>query len=143
MLDLALQEGKGSVRLADIADRQGISLSYLEQLFTGLRRSELVTSTRGPGGGYRLARRSSEISVADVIGAVHERIDATRCHGGADCQGGDTCLSHHLWMELSDRMHSFLESVTLAEVVARQTPQGLRVDPAPRGDSNRVPLTNY
>jgi Rrf2 family iron-sulfur cluster assembly transcriptional regulator len=120
MLDLALNETRGPIRLAAISERQGISLSYLEQLFAHLRRQELVRSVRGPGGGYRLQRGADEISVAEVISAVNEDTDATRCRGKGDCQEGDTCLTHHLWMDLSDRIRDFLSDITLADLVARR-----------------------
>jgi Rrf2 family iron-sulfur cluster assembly transcriptional regulator len=120
MLDLALNETRGPIRLAAISERQGISLSYLEQLFAHLRREELVRSVRGPGGGYRLQRAAGEISIADVISAVNEDTDATRCRGKGDCQEGDTCLTHHLWMDLSDRIREFLSDITLADLVARR-----------------------
>ena len=93
MLDLALHSGQGPVTLADISERQGISLSYLEQLFARLKRGELVFSVRGPGGGYLLSRGEAEIFVAQVIDAVNESVDATRCKGQGDCQKGVTCLT--------------------------------------------------
>ena len=124
MLDLALNARKGPVSLADISSRQEISLSYLEQLFARLRRNELVTSVRGPGGGYQLARDCSEIFVAQVIDAVNESVDATRCRGKGDCRQGHTCLTHHLWCQLSDQIHQFLNSISLAELVAKE--EGLR-----------------
>lgn len=120
MIDLALNETRGPIRLAAISERQGISLSYLEQLFAHLRRSELVLSVRGPGGGYRLKRGADTISVADVIAAVNEDTDATRCGGKGDCQEGDTCLTHHLWMDLSDQIRAFLDNISLADLVARR-----------------------
>ncbi|MDE1460514.1 Fe-S cluster assembly transcriptional regulator IscR [Spartinivicinus poritis] len=120
MLDLALHADKGPVALADISERQGISLSYLEQLFAKLRRNELVTSIRGPGGGYRLSRSSQEIHVAQVIDAVNESVDATRCHGKTGCQQGDTCLTHHLWCDLSKQIHTFLSGISLADLVAQR-----------------------
>ena len=120
MLDLALHAGHGPVSLADISTRQGISISYLEQLFAKLRRNQLVSSIRGPGGGYQLGNDSYAIDVASVIAAVDEPVDATRCGGQGDCQEGDTCLTHHLWCDLSDQIHSFLEGITLGELVARQ-----------------------
>jgi len=120
MLDLALNETRGPIRLSAISERQGISLSYLEQLFAHLRRRELVRSVRGPGGGYRLKREAGSISVAEVISAVNEDTDATRCGGKGDCQEGDTCLTHHLWMDLSDRIHEFLSDISLADLVARR-----------------------
>ena len=120
MLDLALNETRGPIRLAAISQRQGISLSYLEQLFAHLRRRDLVRSVRGPGGGYRLKRGVAEISVAEVISAVNEDTDATRCGGKGDCHEGDICLTHHLWMELSDQIRAFLSDITLADLVARR-----------------------
>ena len=120
MLDLALHADKGPVALADISERQGISLSYLEQLFAKLRRNELVTSIRGPGGGYRLSRSSAGIHVAQVIDAVNESVDATRCHGKTGCQQGDTCLTHHLWCDLSKQIHTFLSGISLADLVAQR-----------------------
>jgi len=119
MLDLALHEGAGPVSLADISGRQEISLSYLEQLFARLRRSELVSSVRGPGGGYRLKRPGTEISVASIIDAVNETYDATGCQGRGGCQQGEICLTHTLWNDLSEQIHSFLNGITLAELVAR------------------------
>ena len=97
MLDLALHHDQGPVSLAAIAERQGISQSYLEQLFARLRRNGLVDGTRGPGGGYRLGRSENSISVADVIDAVNETVDATRCGGRRNCQGEHRCLTHDLW----------------------------------------------
>lgn len=120
MLDLAINETRGPIRLAAISERQGISLSYLEQLFAHLRRRDLVRSVRGPGGGYRLKRGAGEISVAEVIAAVNEDTDATRCGGKGDCQEGDTCLTHHLWMDLSEQIRDFLSDITLADLVARR-----------------------
>lgn len=120
MLDLAINETRGPIRLAAISERQGISLSYLEQLFAHLRRQDLVRSVRGPGGGYRLKRGAGEISVAEVIAAVNEDTDATRCGGRGDCQEGDTCLTHHLWMDLSDQIRDFLSDITLADLVSRR-----------------------
>jgi Rrf2 family iron-sulfur cluster assembly transcriptional regulator len=120
MLDLALNEARGPIRLAAISERQGISLSYLEQLFAHLRRQDLVRSVRGPGGGYRLKREPDAISVAEVIAAVNEDTDATRCGGKGDCHDGDTCLTHHLWMDLSEGIKSFLTDISLADLVARR-----------------------
>jgi Rrf2 family iron-sulfur cluster assembly transcriptional regulator len=119
MLDLALNEARGPIRLAAISERQGISLSYLEQLFAHLRRQGLVRSVRGPGGGYRLKRTAETISVAEVIAAVNEDTDATRCGGKGDCHEGDTCLTHHLWMDLSDQIRAFLDGISLADLVQR------------------------
>ncbi|MEQ3681310.1 Fe-S cluster assembly transcriptional regulator IscR [Alcanivorax sp.] len=120
MLDLALHAATGPVSLADISERQGISISYLEQLFAKLRRNGLVSSVRGPGGGYQLSRNSELIDVAAVIAAVDESVDATRCGGHGDCQEGDICLTHHLWCDLSDQIQDFLSGITLGELVARQ-----------------------
>lgn len=120
ILDLALNEGGGPRALAGISERQDISLSYLEQLFAQLRRKGLVRSVRGPGGGYHLGKDAAEISVAQVIEAVNETTDATRCRGQGDCQGGETCLTHHLWMDLSDQIRDFLHQISLADLVARR-----------------------
>jgi len=117
MLDLALHADKGPVTLAGISERQGISLSYLEQLFTRLRKQGLVSSTRGPGGGYSLSRSAYEIAVSDVVTAVDESVDATRCGGRGDCQGGHRCLTHDLWTELSDQIYAFLNEITLGQLV--------------------------
>jgi Rrf2 family iron-sulfur cluster assembly transcriptional regulator len=120
MLDLALHEGRGPISLADISERQGISLSYLEQLFAKLRRNELVRSVRGPGGGYQLNRQQSDINVAQVIDAVNESVDATGCKHTGNCQGGEVCLTHHLWCDLSTQIHGFLSDITLASLVERR-----------------------
>ncbi|WP_110686568.1 Fe-S cluster assembly transcriptional regulator IscR [Salinicola aestuarinus] len=120
MLDLALNANQGPVCLADISKRQSISLSYLEQLFARLRRAELVTSVRGPGGGYRLRRAPGDISVAGVIDAVNESVDATRCQGQADCHQGSKCITHHLWCDLSDEIQRFLSDISLEELVRRE-----------------------
>lgn len=117
MLDLALRYDRGAVTLADIAKRQGISLSYLEQLFAKLRRSGLVDSVRGPGGGYNLAMEPNKISVAEIIVAINENIDATRCGGEKNCHGDETCLTHQLWEDLSIRIHEFLNGITLGDLV--------------------------
>ncbi|MEX2524588.1 MAG: Fe-S cluster assembly transcriptional regulator IscR [Gammaproteobacteria bacterium] len=120
MLDLALHKDQGPINLADISSRQGISLSYLEQLFSRLRKQELVTSARGPGGGYSLGRTASEISVSDVIRAVDESVDATRCGGQKNCQGDDRCLTHDLWEELSQQITDFLQGISLEDLVRRR-----------------------
>ena len=119
MMDLAINDETGPVTLADISQCQGISLSYLEQLFAKLRKHGLVDGVRGPGGGYRLARPANEISVAQIIMAVDEQVDVTRCKGQGDCQGGERCLTHELWSNLSKRLHEYLSSVTLASFVER------------------------
>lgn len=120
MLDLAIHGGGAPVSLADISERQGISLSYLEQLFSKLRQKDLVESVRGPGGGYCLARLADSISIAEIVGAVNESIDATSCAGVGDCQKGDMCLTHHLWEDLSEQIRQFLGGISLANLVARR-----------------------
>lgn len=120
ILDLALHDAQGPVNLADISKRQEISLAYLEQLFAKLRRNGLVESSRGPGGGYRLKKTAEDITVADVINAVDEQVDATRCGGQQNCQGDLRCLTHDLWQDLSDQISAFLTGVTLAELVQRK-----------------------
>ncbi|HBI08610.1 MAG TPA: transcriptional regulator [Franconibacter pulveris] len=120
MLDVALNSEAGPVPLADISERQGISLSYLEQLFSRLRKNGLVASVRGPGGGYLLGKDASSIAVGEVISAVDESVDATRCQGKGGCQGGDKCLTHALWRDLSDRLTGFLNNITLGELVNNQ-----------------------
>ena len=120
MLDLALNKEKGPVSLADISERQGISLSYLEQLFAKLRKCALVTSVRGPGGGYLLNQECEQISVASIIDAVNESIDATGCNNQGNCQAGEICLTHHLWSDLSDQIHSFLSDISLADLLKRK-----------------------
>ena len=123
MLDVAIHAATGPVSLADISERQGISLSYLEQLFSRLRKHGLVTSIRGPGGGYRLGKCSAQIAVADVISAVDESINATKCGGKGDCQSGHQCLTHSLWNELSARIEEFLRNITLSELVEQKNVQ--------------------
>ncbi len=123
MLDLAIHSGSGPISLADISGRQEISLSYLEQLFAKLRRNDLVSSVRGPGGGYRLSRDSSEIFVAQIVDAVNENVDATGCGGLNDCQDGDTCLTHTLWRDLSQQIHDFLSDISLDSLVKRNEVQ--------------------
>lgn len=120
MLDLALHYDNGPITLADISQRQGISLSYLEQLFSKLRKNGLVDSARGPGGGYRLSRSASEICVADVITAVDEKVDAMRCGGKGNCQDNGQCLTHELWCDLSNRIYDFLKGIDLEQLVQRQ-----------------------
>lgn len=120
MLDLAMRNGNGPVTLAGISDRQKISLSYLEQLFGKLRRSALVESVRGPGGGYCLAKDTGAISVADIIRAVDEPIDATKCGGLGNCLDDHRCMTHELWTGLNHHIYEYLEAVSLAELVLRQ-----------------------
>ena len=120
MLDLAIHHDRGPVTLADIARRQGISLSYLEQLFARLRKRGLVRSSRGPGGGYRLGRAADAIAVVEVIGAVDESVDATRCGGLENCQGDARCLTHDLWQDLSKQIHDFLGGIDLGQLIERR-----------------------
>jgi Rrf2 family iron-sulfur cluster assembly transcriptional regulator len=120
MLDLTIHSGDKPVSLSEISQRQSISLSYLEQLFSKLRQSELVASVRGPGGGYRLGRSSESIFIAEIIDAVNESVDATNCQGKGDCQGGEICLTHSLWDQLSHEIHNFLNAISLADLVARR-----------------------
>lgn len=127
MLDLALHATHGPVSLADISERQGISISYLEQLFAKLRRKGLVSSVRGPGGGYRLSRDGNTIFVAEVIDAVDESVDATRCQGMGDCQNGETCLTHDLWQQLSAEIHKFFGGISVQSLVERAEIQKVAV----------------
>ena len=120
MLDLALRHQPGPVTLAGIGARQGISLSYLEQLFGKLRRHALVESVRGPGGGYCLARPTEKVSVADIILAVDEPLDATQCGGMENCQEDKRCMTHNLWATLNDKLYEYLSSVTLQDLVREQ-----------------------
>jgi Rrf2 family iron-sulfur cluster assembly transcriptional regulator len=120
MIDLGMRHGSGPVTLAEISARQKISLSYLEQLFGKLRRHRLVESVRGPGGGYCLAKDMSEMTVADIILAVDEPIDATQCGGKENCRDEQKCLTHDLWATLNQRIFDYLESVTLRQLVESQ-----------------------
>lgn len=123
MLDLALHAQQGAVALADISSRQGISLSYLEQLFAKLRQNALVKSVRGPGGGYMLARVDRDISIASIVEAVDEAIDTTKCKEKGDCQNGEICLTHHLWLDLSRQIHSFLSDISLYDLMSKREVQ--------------------
>jgi len=123
MLDLAIHFEKGSITLADISKRQGISLSYLEQLFAKLRKQGLVDSTRGPGGGYKLSRPPGNIPVLDVITAVDERVDATACDGEGNCQDHARCLTHELWMDLSRQIYNYLENINLGKLMEQRDVQ--------------------
>jgi Rrf2 family iron-sulfur cluster assembly transcriptional regulator len=120
MLDLALHHGAGPITLADIAQRQGISLSYLEQLFARLRKRSLVSSVRGPGGGYTLGRDAASIYVAQVIAAVDENVDTTRCGGAHNCQDNQQCLTHDLWQDLSTRIYDYLNQISLQDLMNRR-----------------------
>lgn len=128
MMDLALRGEEGPVALAGVSERQRISLSYLEQLFGKLRRHRLVESVRGPGGGYCIARPLTEVSVADIIRAVDEPLDATQCGGRENCQDEHRCMTHELWATLNAKMYDYLASVSLADLVKRQK------DKAPVGE---------
>lgn len=119
MLDLAFHSQKRPVTLTDIATRQTISLSYLEQLFARLRRAGMVSGVRGPGGGYKLSRSASEINIADIITAVDEQIDSTKCGGKGNCQNNQPCLTHELWMGLSDQIREYLKGISLGELLER------------------------
>ena len=120
MVDLAMRQTRGPVTLAAISERQHISLSYLEQLFGKLRRSKLVSSVRGPGGGYNLAQPAQGITVADIVTAVDETLDATQCGGRENCHEEKRCMTHDLWATLNEKMYDYLSSVTLADLVAHQ-----------------------
>jgi len=120
MVDLAMRQNRGPVTLAGISERQRISLSYLEQLFGKLRRAGIVSSVRGPGGGYNLAQAVTKLTVADIIVAVDEPLDATQCGGKENCLGDKRCMTHDLWERLNEKMFEYLASVTLADLVAHQ-----------------------
>lgn len=120
MLDIALHQEAGAISVVDIAARQDISSSYLEQIFSKLKAAGLLHSRRGPGGGYEIARDCSEISVSDIVVAVGDGVDATRCHGAADCQDGVQCLTHDLWSDLSGEIDQYLRSVSLRSLVERR-----------------------
>jgi len=132
MLDLAYHSEKKPVTLTDIAKRQEISLSYLEQLFARLRRCNMVEGVRGPGGGYQLSKKANAISIAEIIAAVDETIDSTRCGGKANCQNSEPCLTHDLWSGLSDQIRTYLDSITLQDVWDRKCVQKV----AERQDQN-------
>ena len=117
LIDLALHDKEGPVALTDIAGSQRISVSYLEQLFARLRKNELVEGMRGPGGGYRLAHPAEDITIAQIIAAVDEQIDMTRCGGREDCQDGEKCLTHELWVDLSKQLYEFLEGINLGQIM--------------------------
>lgn len=120
MLDLTLHNEDRATTLADIADRQGISLSYLEQLFARLRKKGLVISVRGPGGGYKLSLPPTEISVANIIKSVDENLDSTGCGGAKNCKNEKACLTHDLWIELSNSIYDFLNGVSLQDLIDKQ-----------------------
>jgi Rrf2 family transcriptional regulator, iron-sulfur cluster assembly transcription factor len=132
MLDLALHANDGPVTLANISERQKISLSYLEQLFGKLRRNELVQSVRGPGGGYNLAKPAAQLNVADIIVAVEEQLDSRQCEGREPCMGEKRCMTHDLWESLNDTVLSFLAGVTLADLVQKQNSQKMQTITGPK-----------
>ncbi len=142
MLDLALHGESGPVSLAEISGRQGISLSYLEQLFAKLRRNGLVRSVRGPGGGYQLSRPGSDLFVAEIIDAVNETVDATNCGGDANCLDGDVCLTHYLWSDLSDQIHNFLSSISLASLVEQRQVQVISQRQESESDARQAAIDN-
>jgi len=123
MLDIALHRHRGPVSVTEVAERQSISSAYLEQLFSKLKRAGLLQSIRGPGGGYELAKPLGLVSVSDIIAAVGEGVDVTRCQGAADCHDGATCLTHDLWSALSDHIDDFLTGVTLESLLAQREVQ--------------------
>jgi Rrf2 family iron-sulfur cluster assembly transcriptional regulator len=120
MLDIALHRDAGPISVVDIAERQGISAAYLEQLLAKLKKCGMLASVRGPGGGYRLEGDLASISVSSIITAVGDGVDATRCHGTSDCQDGDKCLTHELWSDLSEEIDGFLAGISLADLVGRK-----------------------
>lgn len=123
MLDLAFHSQIQPVTLTDIAARQTISLSYLEQLFARLRRAGMVKGVRGPGGGYKLCRKASDINIAEIIAAVDEPLDSTKCGGEANCQKDQACLTHNLWMGLSEQIRNYLEGISLATLLEKNQVQ--------------------
>ncbi|NKB75962.1 MAG: Rrf2 family transcriptional regulator [Gammaproteobacteria bacterium] len=135
MIDLAINQMKGPVSLKSISENQGISLSYLEQLFAKMRKNKLVVGSRGPGGGYMLAKDVDQITMAEIIVAVDEPLDITECDGLRNCHNGKPCLSHDLWSELSDQLYSFLDGIHLGELMRRS---GISSSSAARVDSQQV-----
>lgn len=127
MLDLALNGDQGPVSLAEISSRQEISLSYLEQLFSKLRKNGLVVSTRGPGGGYSVSRDLSQVAVSEIIGAVNESVDATQCGGRENCHSHGRCLTHDLWEGLSEQIEEFLSNVSLQDMIDRHRVQSVSI----------------
>jgi Rrf2 family iron-sulfur cluster assembly transcriptional regulator len=136
MMDLAVNDRDGPVTLSDISGWQGISLSYLEQLFSKLRKARLVEGVRGPGGGYRLGKPADKISIAQIILAVDESIDSTQCKGSEDCLAGDRCMTHKLWEDLSFRLYEFLNGITLADFIKR--PEVRRISVQQNSTSSQI-----
>ena len=147
MVDLAMRQNRGPVTLAAISERQHISLSYLEQLFGKLRRHRLVSSVRGPGGGYNLARPMQGVSVAEIICAVDEPLDATQCGGKENCLDDKRCMTHDLWATLNAKMYDYLSSVTLGDLVAHQNGKHVAVlhwrAPEPDRKSTRLNSSHH
>lgn len=136
MVDLTKRGGQAPVTLSGISERQKISLSYLEQLFGKLRRSKIVESVRGPGGGYYLARPSNRISIADIVIAVDEPLDATKCGGQGNCRDEHQCVTHDLWVGLNKKIYDYLASVTLQDLADNQSKENLMVAPIKMGSKN-------
>lgn len=139
MLDLAFHSQIKPVTLTDIATRQTISLSYLEQLFSRLRRAGMVTGVRGPGGGYKLSKEANEISISDIILAVDEQVDLTNCESKATCQNEQPCLTHDLWMGLSHTVRNYLDSISLGELLAQEDVRAV----AKRQDSDAEQVMHF
>jgi len=139
MLDLAFHSQIKPVTLTDIATRQTISLSYLEQLFSRLRRAGMVTGVRGPGGGYKLSKESSEITISDIILAVDEQVDLTNCESKANCQNEQPCLTHDLWMGLSHTVRNYLDGITLGQLLAQEDVRAV----AKRQDSDIAQVMHF
>lgn len=140
MVDLAMRSGNGPVTLASISERQKISLSYLEQLFGKLRKHDVVASVRGPGGGYCLSRPANKISMSDIIVAVDESLDATQCHGMGNCNEDRQCITHDLWMGLNRTISSYLDSVTLQQLIANHHAQQSDIAPIILSKVSRKPI---
>lgn len=140
MIDLAINQRNGPVTLKSISDNQGISLSYLEQLFSKMRKSELVTGTRGPGGGYVLAKDVDQISMADIVVAVDEPLDITQCDGAENCHDGKRCLSHDLWSELSVQLYRFLAGIRLGQLMRENRIARQRTDESSGAQFVNLPI---
>jgi Rrf2 family iron-sulfur cluster assembly transcriptional regulator len=142
MLDLALHSQETPITLTDIASRQTISLSYLEQLFAKLRKADIVKGVRGPGGGYKISRDASDINIAEIIEAVDEVLDSTKCEGKGDCQDGLPCLTHDLWFGLSDHIRNYLTGISLGDLLKKEavTQVAKRQDDASKRVVSLIPL---
>ena len=135
MLDISIHQTGDPVSVLDIANRQSISPAYLEQIVGQLKRAGMLSSRKGPGGGYELGADAQDITISDIVAAVGEGVDVTRCGGRADCLEGHVCLTHNLWAELSDEIDGFLQSISLATLVARH--QANPVTPEAAGDTDQ------